>query len=504
MTIKEISSLRKSGKLDEAYTQALSELKSDPTNIWAKRAMSWVIHDYMKLSVEKANAVSFLKHLEEIKALKLPDDEKMIFEHLTWQIGKIVFTLCNTSDENKEIILKIFSSAKELNFVRPSESFSFLFKAFHKALKDKPEYVEFATWWGFENFLRQDFLKEKLQNGKEIMSVAEQAYITFSRHLVENKITDPSTGYPITNKEKIREFLPKLDLIIENQPDYQYPPYYKAKLLFALGEGDNVLSALIPFARKKQSDFWVWDILSDAFKVDDQRKLACLCRAMLCGAKDEFLINVREKLADTLIHNQKYPEAKFQIENIINTRNENGWKIPAKLTNWKNQPWYKEVKNIENSQNFCRKYVSVANEILFDDIPEETVVIEFINQEKKILNFVGKNRKHGFFKYGHLISQVKLGEVLDVRLQEINQEGLYKAFTIKKSNVTEIEGVLKRFSGIVKNSLHKDFGFVDNIFIPPTIYGRYKMTDGDEVSGNAVISFNARKGEWGWKVASIG
>jgi|TARA_B110000908_G_C10196333_1_gene423109 protein involved in temperature-dependent protein secretion len=49
MPAKEIKELRKSGKLREALTMAQDELQADPTNIWAKRNISWVYYDELKI-----------------------------------------------------------------------------------------------------------------------------------------------------------------------------------------------------------------------------------------------------------------------------------------------------------------------------------------------------------------------------------------------------------------------------------------------------------------------
>lgn len=76
------------------------------------------------------------------------------------------------------------------------------------------------------------------------MSIVEQAYIAYSKKLLEGEL-EGVEGFTVSkaiNKIKIKEFLPKLDVIIENHPEYQYPPYFKAKLLLALGEKESSVS----------------------------------------------------------------------------------------------------------------------------------------------------------------------------------------------------------------------------------------------------------------------
>ena len=81
MPAKEIKELRQSGQLEEALTMAQTELVADPSNIWAKRNISWVYYDYLKANNSPENCDSFISWLTELKNLELPAEEKMIFEN---------------------------------------------------------------------------------------------------------------------------------------------------------------------------------------------------------------------------------------------------------------------------------------------------------------------------------------------------------------------------------------------------------------------------------------
>jgi len=67
--------------------------------------------------------------------------------------------------------------------------------------------------------------------------------------------------------------LPKLEELIKRHPEYQYPPYYKAKLLLALGNEENALSAFLPFAIQKRNEFWVWELLAEICSTDKDKQL---------------------------------------------------------------------------------------------------------------------------------------------------------------------------------------------------------------------------------------
>ncbi len=495
MSFKETRELSKAGKLDEALQMAKRALEADPGNIWNKRATAWVYYDYLKKFAQPNSFEAFIENLIKIKDLQLPEDEKMVFDNCAWQIGSLVFGLKKAEHVDYAKINELFEVIIDFKFTKPSEAYSFIFKAFHKGNQSWSSYLTFADWWNFDNFRPEDYLMEEF-NDKKIMSIAEQAYIAYARHLMETY--KPSAGQQ-SRKEKIKAFIPKLEQLINSHPEYQYPPYFLAKLLLETGNEENSLSAIIPFALKKQNEFWVWDAIAGAFPDNPDMKISCYCRALLCPAQDKYLIKLRQTFAGLLINKKMYQEAKTEIENIIRVRNENNWDIPEQIRNWINQSWYQSTRAFTNNLIFYQNNAHNANELIYLDIPEETVAVEFVNQNKKILNFIDSNKRQGFFRYDKFIRKVNVGDLLLVRLKPTSNEGLFKALSIKKSENTELEGVLKKFSGELHIPDGKDFGFVGDIFISPVSINKMQLVNGQKIQGRAVISFNKLRGEWGWK-----
>ena len=214
MSFKEVKELRKAGKLDEALKLASSDLQnveehhkelwkdsytveelielnpgikssendnsgklkfSVPADIlWAKRALAWVYHDFLKKYSNPASFDSFKENLVKIKELQLPEDEKMVFDSCAWQTGSLVFALQKEEHVDYIKINVLFTLIQDFQFSKPSDAYSFLYKAFHKGYQNWSGYIDFADWWGFENFRSEDYLKEEY-NGKKIMALAEQA-----------------------------------------------------------------------------------------------------------------------------------------------------------------------------------------------------------------------------------------------------------------------------------------------------------------------------------------
>lgn len=496
MPAKEIKELRQAGKLEEAYAMAKAELEADLSNIWGKRNLSWVL--YAQLDKLASNLDAFIEKIKEVKELDLPASEEMFFENISIVISKAarVITHEATLDINK--IHRLFDSIKELPLKRNSKWFSVLFNAMHKGMKESNRYIEFADWWDFKNFRPEDFQKEKMPNGKEVMAIAEQAYIAYAKHLLPKQTQH---GEIIFNKDKAEAFLPILSQILEDYPQFQYPAYFNAKLLLALGDKDNMLESLLPFAKKKRNDFWVWEILAEAFSSDPEKVFACYCKALSCKSPDEMLVSLRQKMARLLIARKLYNEARTEIDLLVHARTEHGFKIPAEVTNWQAMDWYKTAVQSKSNFGFYKAYLPIAEALLFSDVPEESVIVEFVNADKKILNFIASETKFGFLKYDRFFSDVKVGDTLKVRFQGGSNEGMHQLYTaIKVNDETFKKQFMKELQVVVRIPAGKPFGFMDDVFIHPSLVTKYKLTDGMQFTGKAIKSYNQEKKQWGWKL----
>jgi hypothetical protein len=519
MSFKEVTELRKSGKLDEAYLMAKKELEEamapfmvidtetgneinhEADLLWPKRALSWVLFDYIKQANSVDHFDDFLQKIEELYNLQLPPSENLLFDQLAWQFGKMAFSISRITPIPADKSIILFKKLAGFHFTKPSEAYSFLFKSFHKLLKESVLYIPFADWWNFENFREEDFVKEKLENGMEVMAIVEQAYIAYAKHLLPFHNNSHET---IFDKSKVEVFLPKISELIDIHPQFQYPPYFKAKLLLALGDKENMLSALLPFAKKKQNDFWVWDIFAEVFINESEKVFACYCRALLCNSPEEMLVNLRQKMARALVSKQLFNEAKTEIEKILTTKNAKGHKIPNEVANWQNLEWYLKATSKKSNVEIYKQYAHIAEDLLFSDIPEETLIVEFVNTDKKMLNFIASKTKFGFFKFERFLKEVKVGDILKVRFNGGGNEGAYKAATISK---TKDEAFSIRFTkhleGVIKISEGKAFGFLDDVYVHPSIVSKYHLTNGQHIKAQAIKSYNKDKNLFTWRVFQI-
>lgn len=87
---KQITNLRKEGKLDEALQFGKEALQNDPENIWIKRALAWVYYDLGKQNIE--NTPKFISNIEHIIEMNFDENETMLFDNIGFLIGKKFFT----------------------------------------------------------------------------------------------------------------------------------------------------------------------------------------------------------------------------------------------------------------------------------------------------------------------------------------------------------------------------------------------------------------------------
>ena len=496
-----VTELRKAGKLQEAFDLAMAELEKTPDNIWAKRNLGWVYFDYLKKHASLEMYSDFILYLDNIVSLKMPADEKILYDQVAWQCGLMANKIACQQKADHPQLHSLFEKVKDLPFTKPGKGYSILFKGFHKGLKDSNGYIAFADWWGLENFLEEDYLKDKSQEGKQYMSTVEQAYITYAKHLLP--VHDVHFGL-IFNEEKVKEFLPRLDKIIDSHPEYQYPEFYKAKLLLATGEKGNVIAVLLPFAKKKKREFWTWDVLSEAFPKDDERVIACWAKAMTCGAKEEYLVNIRQRIAAWFIANQRFNEAKTEILMLVKSRQGQKWPVPESVKNWMKQDWYARAVETRSNGDFYKSLVPRADEILYSDIPEETVIVDFVNTDKKILNFIVSEMKVGFFKYDHFLTKVSIGDTLKVRFSGGANEGYYQVLTLVMVHDPDFAGqFIKDIEGPIRIPENRTQGYIADAILYSTTIAKYNLKHGQSIKARSIKSYNSSKQQWGWKVFEV-
>jgi len=86
-----------------------------------------------------------------------------------------------------------------------------------------------------------------------------------------------------------------------------------------------------------------------------------------------------------------------------------------------------------------------------------------------------------------------------VRFSGKGDKGYFKILTAEKAEPNIAHEAIKRFEGTLKIIEPHLFGFVDDVFIESKLIKQLSFADGQALSGKAILSFNKKKSEWGWK-----
>lgn len=492
-TAKDVTDLRKQGQLNEAFGLATELLVAEPDNVWTKRAMGWVRYERLKAVAKSKASDEFVQEWVALSALVAanPADETMLTNQATWQVIIHLFTVAETSQAN-DVLNTIFASVQQWLFEKPSDLHSALLRAVLKAGKSWSGLFSFLTWWGLSNLRSEDYLPGLTNEGKKMMSLAEQVYIAYAKQVILHP--EPAI---------VRALIADLETLHEQHPEYQYPSYYQAKLLVATGSKEEAMAKLLPFARRKQGEFWLWDLLAELYRDESEKAIACLCRAVSCPlAQEKFLVNARNSLARKLNEGGRINEALTELTKSIEARKAEGWRVADTLTAEMEKLQTKGAVVLSDNKALYRQYRPLTDELLYVDVPEQIGVVTYLNTDKKVAHFNVSRKVSSHFKYEGSMACVKPGDFVAVRLEErIGKEGkFWVPLSAKLTDVLPSDEVFKLFSGPVSIPNGKDFGFIDDIFLNPALLK--KCENGAVFSGSALWVFDKLKNRDSWKIIS--
>ena len=175
-SLKETIKLCKEGHVQQAYELAKADMIQQKP--WGQLVMGWSLYYLIKDDAETANYPSMVSHLDELQSLN------------------------NLSVSSEPVLYD--SKLRGYTF-EASKGYSFLLQSFIKC-DSWLEMADFIDWWNLEKLTQEDYTPYKMDNGRTIMSVAEQAFIAQSKALLR-----------LNDINRINNFLPKMDEIVERE-----------------------------------------------------------------------------------------------------------------------------------------------------------------------------------------------------------------------------------------------------------------------------------------------
>lgn len=427
MATTDITSLRKAGRLDEAYHLAKEAFDEDPYNIWNRRALAWCVYDYAKANATADKRLNFIRCLQNLIDLKMPDDEQFFHDGVGWLVRGMIATCCRAKVNDWAFYDNVVLMLEKFCLTRPSEMYSALLQTVIRLKNEWPGFVGFCQWWGFDNLRAEDYKSSTNDDGIKLMSLAERFYMGYAKAVL-------NTG----DKNQIEGFIPRISAIANAHHEYVYLPYYHAKLLIKVGRNSEAISAIKPFARRKSGEFWVWELLGDAMS-DDNYRLKLYSKTLLCRSKPEMMVNIRENMAVLLIKLGHRAEAKREIMIVSEVRQKNKWNLTQTIISITGQEWYLKTKAIDDNTSFYRKNSEDAESLIFGVSKDQVEVVGVLKVTDKGFGFVTSD-KHSVFVPSFFIEKLKLnnGDTVVCQAEKSfdkkkGKDGL-KAIKIKRQN----------------------------------------------------------------------
>lgn len=496
MTIyDEVRQLRQSGDYQSAYNKAQEVKNTDPSCLWVYNQIGWCLYDMLKSSCSREQQAFFFERLQELVVLNQEHPlDPTIFKAVIWPIRSFVVTCVGGGFVAEASLFGLFAIIQQINFDTSDENYGVLLSAFVKA-KEWSGLRNMIDWWNLDNLKPKDCEPYTTPEGRNVMSVAEQAYIAYSRILLKEWSNHTAT------KEVIGDFAERLGKVAIEHSDFQYPAYFQAKLLLAIGENENAINALMPFVKKKPKDYWVWDLLGDA-QSDDDLKLSCYCKACTLQVKEDFLRKIHFKLCDLLIKKEMYSEASIELNHAKDISIKNGWKLPLEYIDYASARWYVPDSDGLSNSKFYEDNLFEAEQLIYSDKEAYFILISYVNKEKCVANFVTTNHEEGFFSYKAFPKKKrpKQGEILLCRMEMKGK--MWMVYTIDRvENAERFEDVLiMHFSGAITKTPN-GFCFINKVYVPADLIKDYD--DKTLIKGIAIPNYNKKKQEWGWKAFRI-
>jgi hypothetical protein len=160
------------------------------------------------------------------------------------------------------------------------------------------------------------------------------------------------------------------DLLVPERktaPRHSWLPFHHAKLLIAAGRPTEARRDVAALVRFKPREFWAWAELAATFTPEESAsRIACLCRAVQCRTKPEFLINVRMELGLLLAETGQFPEARYELEAAKRIREENKWKMPVALSAALARPDVQAARPPPHNQALCQRHADMAEQLVWN------------------------------------------------------------------------------------------------------------------------------------------
>lgn len=486
--------------LDPLREQASAE----PSNLGLQAKLFWSLHQHMKTCVEEKSYDRAASLVLEMASHQLPSEKGA--NATGWAVHKLlrVFReeprLAQFDESTIEALVNAYVGVLPQAETPDKMHSAMLWISTQMQGEDGTcWYVPMVRAVGFERMQAEDF-EGKEVNGYPLPSLAERVVMTAAKQAEH----DP-------DQETVGWLIGLLDRLLQRKGQNIWLKYHRGRLLIAAGRGQEVRESMRTTVQSKRTEFWAWALLGEAFLSDAPEKtVPCLCKTITLKEDEVFLLGVRECLAAAFIRLGRYAEAKCEIEKILMTRKNKGYRVPSSVAVWTEAEWYAATSPAENAPLYIAEARS-ADELLFDALAVYVGIVTNIDEKSRSCFITFQLDGSARYRYHRSPWEKNLpepGTYVTIRVREVETETgrRFDAVSMQPASTQPDPSFVREFGGDLKviSKPGKDpIGFVSDVFVPGALMRDAAYSSGMRLQGIAVKEKNRAKGEYGWRAVKI-
>lgn len=317
MSVREVTLLRRAGRLEEALAMAEADLK-EKNDEWAQSSLFWVLYDYCgKELTPTGNVSKALDLLQRMQTLlpSMKDDEGRGREQYGWTIHKLLKThqrtLTSQQTQNQRTLTSQQTRKLLLGYLgcgnkRPSNLHSaILVFALHYSKNDLDfNFLKFFQMWGCDQFRKEDWQKGTSPDGKTYPSNAAQ---------VAAACFDLLKAKDTRDEEDVRMVARLYEALKERRELGDWDGRKMAMLDAWSGNKEKAIQQYKKALMEQLSDkYYMWAELAEY--VDDlPTKIGLLLKAKSLEKNEDFLGNIHLALAEAWLAERRPDKAKQEL-----------------------------------------------------------------------------------------------------------------------------------------------------------------------------------------------
>lgn len=479
------------------YQQARSQYEADPANPQAIRSLGWVYAHMLKEASGSTDLTRMLRGLGLITAFPMVDDARWR-ESVGWSICRF---LLRHKPETLPLgpLAEVVTRSVDFVPAEPSLLRSVWWKAVLRHAATGIDWLGLVAQHGWEGGFRpedeepQRYVDDKAAEPRFARPLVEGLILAVAKQLLQTVVLPDEVTAP---------WLGRLADLTTRHADWDFLPYYHARLLLRLDRVADAMQVFLPFARSRKKDFWVWGMLAEL--VAPEHIPACYARALTLRTPEEFLVKLRQRVAAWLISENRWADARAEIDQLVKARRDKQWPLPAEVQQWMNADLYTRSAPAE-AHLWYDALLPEAEALLWTDFPETVVLVTSLDASGTYVNVAIDEQTTGSFPVGNRIQKPVVGDRLAIRytMREKNGGRQLRVQTVRATDLPLSTLTIRTQIGVLRQAVGKAIGFVGDVYVPADLLnGSTGLADG-LIKVDAFASWDPVKQKSGWRAFRI-